>query len=338
MHVKRHTGYSPPRFFLAEWEEDGGVRKEDLIADFGTDKPHLRRPDLRLGFCEDELEMIDDGSVDLIVDDPPYGTTQAEWDEEPDWNGLAEQFHRILADDGQVVVFGRQPSLMPVYNAFVDNGFDFRFELIWKKQNNPWVSNQQPIPIHENIFIFKKSRTLVGDLTFNTEEVHRDGVFVCPKCDEEVNRGSYSVSRGNDEKAATQGGWQEVFEGEGGEDRYPISFLDRDVLEYTSVGPWSDEYTGHAGQKPLGLLSWLIIAMSDRGDTVLDPHMGSASTPTACIPLCRDSIGFEADPARFQTAENRVEEILDDLSDLKHAEVCRESPSSCETTTPAADD
>jgi site-specific DNA-methyltransferase (adenine-specific) len=322
-----------PYYTLGEYV-DG---ERERLMNYGNNKPYFRRPDLRLAFCEDELEAVDDGSVDLIVDDPPYGTTQAEWDEEPDWAGLAEQFHRILSDDGQVIVFGRQPSLMPVYNAFSDNGFDFRFELIWKKQNNPWVSDQQPIPIHENIFIFKKSKTLVGDLTFNTDEVRRDGVFVCPKCEGEVNRGSYSVSRGNDEKAATQGGWQEVFESEGGEDRYPISFLDRDVLEFTSVGGSSDEYTGYAGQKPLGLLRWLIIAMSDRGDTVLDPHMGSASTPMACIPLCRDSIGFEADPRRFETAQDRVEELLDDLSELKHTEVCKRS-SERPRTTAATDD
>jgi len=110
------------------------------------------------------------------------------------------------------------------------------------------------------------------------------------------------------------------------------------VLEFTSVTGASDEYTGYAGQKPVALLRWLIIAMSQRGDTVLDPHMGSASTPMACIPLCRNSIGFEADPSRFQTAEDRVEELLDGLSDLKHAEVCGAPTSSSKTTTPAADD
>ena len=278
-------------------------------------------PDLGLGFCEDQLETIADESVDLIIDDPPYGTTLAEWDEEPNWAELAEQYHRILADDGQVVVFGKQPSLMPVFNEFTDSGFDFRFELIWKKQNNPWVSDQQPIPIHENIFVFKKSATKVGALTFNTEDIKRDGVFVCPRCDDEDHLGSYSVTRTNDGKSQTQGGWQEVYEASGGEQRHPISFLDRDVLEFTSVTGSSDEYTGYAGQKPVALLRWLVAAMSERGDRVLDPHMGSASTPMACIPLCRESVGFEADPQRFKTAEERVEDLLDDLRGLKHADV-----------------
>lgn len=308
---------SGPYYTLGEYVD--GEKKR--IVSFGSDKPQFREPDLRLGFCEEQLQTIESGSVDLIMDDPPYGTTQADWDEEPDWELLAEEFHRILADDGQVVVFGSQPSLMPVYNAFTDGGFEFRFELIWNKQNNPWVSDQQPIPIHENIFVFKKSDTLVGDLTFNTEDIKRDGVFVCPSCEGEINRGSYSVTRTNDGKSETQGGWQEVYEASGGEQRHPISFLDRDVLEFTSVGGGSDEYTGYAGQKPVPLLRWLLIAMTNRGDTVLDPHMGSASTAIASIPLCRSSIGFELDPQRYQIAEDRVDELLNDLRGLKHADV-----------------
>jgi site-specific DNA-methyltransferase (adenine-specific) len=313
--------------------KDSGDRM--TIAEFGREKPQFRCPDLRLGFCEEQLQTVESGSVDLIIDDPPYGTTQADWDEEPDWGLLAEEFHRVLADDGQIIVFGKQPSLMPVYNSFTDHGFDFRFELIWKKQNNPWVSDQQPIPIHENIFIFKKSSTKVSDLTFNTEDIKRDGVSVCPRCEDETDLGSYSVTRTNDGKSETQGGWQEVYESSGGEERHPISFLDRDVLEFTSVTGSSDEYTGYAGQKPIALLRWLLIAMSERGDTVLDPHMGSASTQVASIPLCRSSIGFEADPKRYKTAENRVEEILDELRDLKHADVIPSEQSKAE---PAADD
>jgi site-specific DNA-methyltransferase (adenine-specific) len=313
--------------------KDSGDRM--TIAEFGREKPQFRCPDLRLGFCEEQLQTVESGSVDLIIDDPPYGTTQADWDKEPDWGLLAEEFHRVLADDGQIIVFGKQPSLMPVYNSFTDHGFDFRFELIWKKQNNPWVSDQQPIPIHENIFIFKKSSTKVSDLTFNTEDIKRDGVSVCPRCEDETDLGSYSVTRTNDGKSETQGGWQEVYESSGGEERHPISFLDRDVLEFTSVTGSSDEYTGYAGQKPIALLRWLLIAMSERGDTVLDPHMGSASTQVASIPLCRSSIGFEADPKRYKTAENRVEEILDELRDLKHADVIPSEQSKAE---PAADD
>jgi len=320
MYVRFSQADTPPRYLLCKYTQQRGERQREVMCDFGPSKPKFSSPDLRLGFCEGRLKNVADGSVDLLIDDPPYGTTSAEWDEEPDWAELAGEYHRVLSDDGQVVVFGKQPSLMPVFNEFTDSGFEFRFELIWKKQNNPWVSDQQPIPIHENIFVFKKTSAKVGELTFKTEDIKRDGVRVCPRCEEEEHLGGYSVTRTNDGKSQTQGGWQEVYEKSSGEERYPISFLDRDVLEFTSV-TGGDEYTGYAGQKPVALLRWLVIAMSERGDTVLDPHMGSASTAMACIPICRKSIGFEANPRRFKTAEERVEEMLNDLRGLKHADV-----------------
>lgn len=307
-----------PWYYLTELKDSGGRQR---IMSYGKNKPKFTKPDTRLGSCEEQLQTVESNSIDLIIDDPPYGTTKADWDEEPEWELLADEFHRVLADDGQVIVFGKQPSLMPVYNSFTDRGFDFRFELIWKKQNNPWVSDKQPIPIHENIFVFKKSKTKVSELTFRTEEVKRDGVFVCPRCEDEIKRGAYNVSRTNEGKSETQGGWQEVYEASSGEERHPISFIDGDVLEFTSVGGWSDEYTGYAGQKPVALIRWLMIAMTERGDKVLDPHMGSASTQVAAIPLCRSSIGFELNPQRYQTAETRVEDLLDDLDGLKHADV-----------------
>lgn len=309
-----------PDYYLVEWQNG----EREYLYSYGKKRPTFRHPNLINGLCENYLTGIDDGSIDLLIDDPPYGTTNAQWDNEPDWDRITELYGRALADDGTLVMFGKQPSLIPVYNAFTNDGFEFRFELIWKKQNNPWVSDYQPIPIHENIFVFKKRGTKVSDLTFNIENIKRDGIFVCPRCEDEINKGSYSVTRTNDGKSETQGGWQEVYEASGGEDRYPISFIDRDILEFTSVVGAHDEYTGYAGQKPVDLLSWLVLAMSDRGDTILDPHMGSGSTPMACIPLCRESIGVEVDPDRFKTAEKRINGFISDLSGLKHAKVSSE--------------
>lgn len=356
MRVKIEHGY---RYLL-----DGPIGDEDRLVAFGKEDPEFNYPDLRLGFCEDQLETLDAGSVDLIIDDPPYGTTKADWDAEPDWAELAEQYDRVMADDATLVVFGKQPSLIPVYNAFTNGPFDFRFEMIWKKRNNPWVSDHQPIPIHENLFVFAKSSTKVGDLTFDTDAVMYDGVDLCPKCDGEQERGGYSITVTNERKSNTQGGWQDEYLQESDEKRYPISYLDdhlldttalpshqsldgyipdgnpkeaverlrqladlieestnRDVLEFTSVGGTHEEYTGYAGQKPVALLRWLILAMSERADTVLDPHMGSGSTQVASIPLCRESIGFEVNPNRFKIAEERIEELLEDLRGLKHCTV-----------------
>lgn len=369
MYVKQKI--NKERYYLAKRvRENGEQAEEQIICSYGKDKPHFTSPDLYNGPCEnyldssqDDTKTIPDGSVDLLIDDPPYGTTQAQWDKEPEWARVADMYRRVLADDGTLVIFGKQPSLIPIYNVFTNHGFDFRFEMIWKKQNNPWVSSQAPIPLHENIFVFCKSGTKAGDLTFNTEKIKRDGVFVCPACEDSEQRGSYSLTRTNEGKSETQGGWDDAYEVEGDSDRFPVSYLDdhildatalpsypnltdytddaddvaktlrmmaqaiedgadaRDVLEFNSVGGPHPEYMGYAGQKPTDLLSWIVLAMSEMGDTVLDPHMGSGSTPAACIPLCRDAIGMEIDPERYQDSQERVNDILSELEGLKHATV-----------------
>jgi DNA modification methylase len=362
MHIAQN---SSGQYYLRESSGIGCDREFDYICEFGDKPPTFTTPDLRNGLCENELPDIPDGEVDLIIDDPPYGTTQATWDNEPEWADVADMYRRVLADDGTLVVFGKQPSLIPVYNVFTDHGFDFRFEMIWKKHTNPWVSSSAPIPIHENIFVFCKSGTQAGDLTFNTDQIRREGAFWCPNCRETENRGSYTVRRNNDDKSQTQGGWQDEYEGEGGSDRFPISYLDdhildctalpsyesideyiaeqdaetaanrlrqmaelieetgstNDVLEAKGIGGSHPEYMGYAAQKPTDLLSWIVLAMSEQGDTVLDPHMGSGSTPTACIPLCRESIGMEVNPERFSDASDRVNGVMRELQGLKHAEV-----------------
>lgn len=316
-----------------------GNGHSDNIMRYGRKKPTFRHPDFTLGFCEDLIKQQSSNSVDLIIDDPPYGTTSASWDKEPDWETLAPEFHRVLKDDGQLVIFGKTKSLVPVYNTFTNSGFDFRFELIWKKDHNPWTSNQQPISIHENIHVFQKSQTKASDLTFNTEGIRRDATYICPSCESKVDRGSWSRKReDNDSMPETQGSWQDGYESEGGDDRYPISYLNQDVLKFTSVSGSHDEYSGFAGQKPTDLLMWLVKSMTARGDTVLDPHAGSGSTSAACIPLCCDSIGYEVNPERYKGAQTRIDSILDRFREFKHVDVADGTDAGTTPETAPADD
>lgn len=282
------------------------------------------KPELSHGECEERLKEIPEGSIKLIVDDPPYGMTNEPWDTEPDWDKLTELYSRVLSDDGALVVFGKQPSLIPVYNAFTNDGFEFRFEWIWRKKTSPWVSGEQPIPIHENIFTFSKKGSVVEDVVPNMELLSRNYTFICGDCGEPQAPKPYKTSRGNGQKSTTQGEWQETYEGKGGDKtRYPIS-----VLEYDGVKSWHPEYLGYAGQKPTDLLRQIITAMSSKGDTVLDPHAGSASTLVSCIPLCRRSIGIEKSAERYGVGSAEIGEAIDALESLKRAEVVNDGGTS----------
>jgi hypothetical protein len=78
----------------------------------------------------------------------------------------------------------------------------------------------------------------------------------------------------------------------------------------------SKEYYGHPTQKPVGLLSYIILGRTDEGDVVFDPFAGSASTLVACEITNRNSIGFELDPKFYELA-------LERLNDKAHLEMCK---------------
>lgn len=78
---------------------------------------------------------------------------------------------------------------------------------------------------------------------------------------------------------------------------------DESVLRFP-VRP--DCFTDHPAQKPVALMAYLIEQMTDFGDTVLDPFMGSGSTALACQATGRNFIGIEIDPAHFATAKRRI--------------------------------
>lgn len=64
----------------------------------------------------------------------------------------------------------------------------------------------------------------------------------------------------------------------------------------------------HPHQKPLPVMRWLVETMSEPGDTVLDPFMGSGSTGIACVELGRNFIGIEKEPKYFEIAQRRITE------------------------------
>ena len=74
---------------------------------YGT-KYHLANKVL-LGDWVEHINDIPDESVQLILTDPPYGTTPANWDEKIDVSLLWSHFRRILKPNGAIVIFGQQP-------------------------------------------------------------------------------------------------------------------------------------------------------------------------------------------------------------------------------------
>lgn len=105
------------------------------------------------GDCLERMREIPDGSVDMVLTDPPYGTTACKWDSiipfEPMWVGLK----RIIKPNGAIVLFGSEPfsSMLRVSNLKM-----FKYDWVWEKEQgvNPLLAKKQPLNNIEYIHVF----------------------------------------------------------------------------------------------------------------------------------------------------------------------------------------
>jgi len=296
--VRQKRGYN--NYYLAEKVRIGNKLKENILLSYGRQPPTFYKPILYNDLCENRSQELEEKSVDLIIDDPPYSLTQLPWDIEPDWGELAYLYDRVLKDNGLIYIFGKQPMLTDVAIAF-SKYFDFRFEIIWNKKNNPWVSNYKPIVIHENIYVFKKKKTPATETNFKIKEVGEKGK-------------PYNINMTAERKPNTQGKFTKEIQQVSNGLRYPTSILE-------IPRPIGDEYIGYPTQKPEKLISWIIHASSDRGGLFLDPHGGSASTLLASIFLCRKAIGIEVSRDAVKSAQERIDKKINKVERLKNCYV-----------------
>lgn len=112
--------------------------------------------DLRHGDCLELMRDIPDGSVDMILADPPYGTTRNKWDSVIPLDKMWERFRRIAKRDAAICIFSQQPFTAELINS---NRKDFRYEWIWQKPQATGFlnANRMPMKSHENICVFYQS-------------------------------------------------------------------------------------------------------------------------------------------------------------------------------------
>ena len=105
------------------------------------------------GDCLEEMPKIEDGSIDLILTDPPYGTTQCKWDSVIDLGLMWEQLKRIIKPNGAIVILSQTPfdKILGYSNIPM-----LKYELIWEKTHATGHLNAKKIPMkaHENILVF----------------------------------------------------------------------------------------------------------------------------------------------------------------------------------------
>lgn len=235
--------------------------------------------DLYLGDCLEVMEDIKDESVDFVICDLPYGTTQNNWDCCIDLDKLWKEYKRIIKPNGCIALFAQSPfdKVLACSNLKM-----YRYEWIIEKTRATGHLNAKKMPMkaHENILIFyKKLPTYHPQMTHGHERKVSTAEHK-KNCKITTNYGNHGLTTYNST------------------DRYP-----RDVLTFS----WDTQKISiHPTQKPVALLEYMINTYTNEGDLVLDNCMGSGTTGVACKKLNRDFIGIELEEYYFCEAKKRI--------------------------------
>lgn len=223
------------------------------------------------GDCLELMKSIPDSSVDMILCDLPYGTTQNKWDSVIPLDLLWAQYKRICSG---VIVLTAQAPFDKVLGA--SNVNQLRHEWIWQKPRATGHLNAKKAPMkaHENILVFSKKPPIYNPQMTPGEKYHVGG-----GASKKDNYGDFSTKRDND-----------------GTMRYP-----------RSVMTFNTETGMHPTQKPVALMEYLIRTYTNESATVMDNCMGSGTTGVACVNTGRKFIGMEMDAGYFQMAKDRIE-------------------------------
>lgn len=226
------------------------------------------------GDCLERMKEIPDKSIDLILCDLPYGTTQNKWDVVIPFRDLWQQYERIVKENGAVVLFSDG---MFTAQLIQSNVKLWRYNLVWDKGRGCDFlnANVKPLKCHEDIAVFYKKRP-----TYNKQFWYSTPYNPIK---------NYSLSDNYGARGTA------VSESKDGR-RNPLS-----ILRFSR-----DAEKLHPTQKPVALLEYLIKTYTNEGDTVLDNCMGSGSTGVACINTKRNFIGIEINPEYFKIAKGRI--------------------------------
>lgn len=225
--------------------------------------------------CLKILKNIPDNSIDLILTDPPYGTTACHWDEVINYDVLWHELHRVCPK--VILLFGAEPFSTHLRMSNIKN---YKYDWIWEKNTgtNFFHAKRMPIRYYENIHVFYKK--------FSIYNPQKTTGHVPTNSGKGINRGEvYSGKSNVDYKG-------------GDTTRYP-----KNIIKFDTVSNYSRT---HPSEKPVPLLEYLIKTYSSENDTVLDFTMGTGSCGVACVKTNRKFIGIEKEQKYFDIAQKRI--------------------------------
>ena len=240
--------------------------------------------DLWKGDCLERMRDIPDGSVDMVMADLPYGTTQNKWDSVISLEPLWQAYLRVCKSNAAILLTASQPFTSVLVTSQTKL---FRHEWIWLKNRGSNFANtvREPMKEHESVLMFSR-----GKWVYNKQMQERTGGG--------LDRVGYKFTSRTD--TTNYGKIGPPAEGQG-ELRVPSTWQ-----------KFNCEVGSHPTQKPVALMEYLIKTYTHEGNVVLDNTMGSGTTGVACMNLRRYFIGIEKDDEDkyMNIAEKRISEAL----------------------------
>jgi DNA modification methylase len=240
------------------------------------------------GDCLTRMSELEDESIDMVLCDLPYGTTQCSWDTPIDLDVLWNHYRRVVKPTAAILLFAQTP-FDKVLGC--SNLPWLRYEWIWEKTSATGFlnANKQPLKAHENILVFYQKFPV-----YNPQMIH-DQTPTHAFTKRTLDWKCYGKTR------VTSGG--------GNTSRYP-----RSVQVFAQD---KQKLSLHPTQKPLKLCAYLIKTYTQKGDWVLDNCFGSGTTASACIHTGRSFIGMEKSKDYFDVACRRVKADLRHLKEIQ---------------------
>ena len=229
---------------------------------------------LMQGDCLELMKTIPDGSVDMVLTDPPYGTTACKWDSVIPFEPMWEQLKRVTKKNGAIVMTASQPftSALVMSNA---KAYKHSWRWVKSRPSNPQLAKKAPLKYDEDVLCF----------SFGSIPYYPQGLIEIPKSERKVHRPEKNSLGHCVRKPYVQT-----------HTNYPNGIIEV-----------SQERGLHPTQKPVALMEYMIRTYTNEGDTVLDFTMGSGTTGVAAKNLNRDFIGIELDETYFGIAKQRIE-------------------------------
>ena len=233
------------------------------------------------GDAKEKILSLDEGTVDLILTDPPYNLglfmkerqtnlkalrnnhfsgklwdnlTSEEWKKNMEF--VFSELSRVSKKGASMIMFMAVIKVETIIKIAAKNNFYYKTTGIWHKRN--------PMPRNKDLHFINSTETWIY-FTHKTKT------------------GTYN----NESKAI------------------------HDFFESGTTPKKEKKYGGHPTQKPLSILSFFIKTLTNKGDVVLDPFMGSGSTGVSCVGLSRKFIGIELLKEYYNVSKLRIHEAAE---------------------------